>query len=374
MNRVLISCGGTGGHLTPGIALAEGLLARGHTCWLLISRKKVDARLVQKYPHLSFVKCPGAPFSLHPTRLLRFLIEQTRSLIWSARLIRRLRPDIVVGFGGFSSAGISVAAFACRLPFVLHESNRIPGRAIRFLSRFSPTRVYLPKEVHLPNISSDRIRFYGNPVRKEIQCRPKAAARAALGIEEEGKLLVVLGGSQGATALNDWAEENFEALAEKGISVYCVTGMRFGDERVLEFSSENGSSAKARFVPFTDQVSELFSGADLVLSRAGAGTIAELIRCRAPSILIPYPYSADDHQQANAAYLEEQGGSLVVDQDSLGGLLGEVFELMEDDSRGETMRNRLEEIDSEDSLRLILDDLEAIGRSHNRAERRLKTV
>src|SRR5690625_6710089 len=117
--------------------------------------------------------------------------------------------------------------------------------------------------------------------------------------------------------------------------------MRFGDERVLEFSSENGSLAKARFVPFTDQVSELFSGADLVVSRAGAGTIAELIRCRAPAILIPYPFSADDHQQANAAFFADQGGGISLDQDSISELKTEVFELILNEQRLEQFRENL---------------------------------
>jgi len=360
MNRVLISCGGTGGHLAPGIALAEGLLARGHTCWLLISHKKVDARLVQKYPHLAFVKVSGAPFSLRPRALGRFLIAQFSGIFSSVRLLKRLQPDLVIGFGGFSSAGISVAAAMRRIPFVLHESNRVPGRAVRFLSRLHPARVYLPPGVRLNHLTPDVVRFFGCPVRKEIQRLPAPKARAALGIDENARLVVLLGGSQGATVLNDWAEANFETLGYEGVSLLCVTGLNKGEGRIREVKTRSGGIAKAVFIPFTDQISELLSAADLVLSRAGAGTIAELIRCRAPAILVPYPFAADNHQRANALFFEQQGGGVVVDQEYVSDLTKEVLELVFNDWLLQKLRGNLQRMDRDDSLELIVNDLEEI--------------
>lgn len=360
MSRILISCGGTGGHLAPGIALAEELLARGNTCWLLISHKKVDARLVRKYPHLTFIKTPGAPFGVSPARLFRFLTTQAKSLTAAVRLIRRLQPDLVIGFGGFSSAGISVASFLKRLPFVLHESNRVPGRAVRFLSHFAPARIYLPPGVVLRNVGPQRIRHYGCPVRKEIRRMATAKSREALGIDPDCKLLVVLGGSQGASALNQWVEANFSRIGEENICVYCVTGLNKGEARTVETPSGDGGVARAWFVPFTDRMSELLSSADLVVSRAGAGTIAELIRCRTPAILIPYPYAADDHQRANALFVERQGGGIVVDQESIRDLNQEVFDLIFNDSLLRKFRANLEHMDRENALALILRDLEEI--------------
>lgn len=362
MNRVLISCGGTGGHLAPGIALAEALVARGHICWLLISHKKVDARVVQKYPHLAFVKVPGAPFSFRPVGFLKFIAGQISGLTSSIRLLKRLQPDVVIGFGGFSSAGVSVAAVLRKIPFMLHESNRVPGRAVRFLSRLGPARVYLPTGVRLGHLSSDRVRFYGCPVRKEIQRLPLQKSRAALGIDENAKLLVVLGGSQGATVLNEWVEKNSESLAREGVSVYCVTGLNKGDERVVEATARSGSTARAWFVPFTDQISELLSSADLVVSRAGAGTLAELVRCRTPAILIPYPYAADNHQRANAFFFEQQGGGLVLDQSFVGDLHKEVVDIIYNDWLLQKFRGNLQRMDRENSLDLIVDDLEEICR------------
>src|SRR5687767_9489491 len=131
MSRFLLSCGGTGGHLAPGIALAEGLIARGHEATLLISHKKVDGRLSDKYPHLRFERVPGTVFSRSPGALVQFIASQTRGFFFCRRLVRDFRPDVIVGFGGFTSAGVSLAGWLRRVPVALHESNRVPGRATR---------------------------------------------------------------------------------------------------------------------------------------------------------------------------------------------------------------------------------------------------
>src|SRR3984957_2033230 len=137
MSKFLISCGGTGGHVSPGISLAEGLVARGHEVTLLISMKKVDSRLVEKYPHLRFERMPGAGFSWHHARMARFVSSQVGALRYCMGVIRALRPDVVVGFGGFTSAPAAAAARLQGIPVALHEANRVPGLAIRALARFA---------------------------------------------------------------------------------------------------------------------------------------------------------------------------------------------------------------------------------------------
>ena len=125
------------------------------------------------------------------------------------------------------------------------------------------------------------------------------------------KLLLVLGGSQGASSLNKWVKNNLAQLAEDGISVYCLTGLREQNSGTVQLEGIGGETITSRFVSFSDQMHILMSAANLVISRAGAGSIAEIIKCRVPSILIPYPYAADGHQHANANYLEAKGGGLV---------------------------------------------------------------
>jgi len=359
MSTYLISCGGTGGHLSPGIALAEGLAARGHKAVLLISHKRVDARLVEKYPHLRFERIPGAPFTLKPAGFLSFVVSQTKGFFFSLKLVRSLRPAGIVGFGGFTTAAIIVAAKLCGVPVALHEANRVPGRAIRLLGRLA-RRVYLPPAVTIPGVSEKKVRHVGLPVRKEIVRQPQDEARLRLGLDPRQKVLAIFGGSQGATVLNDWARRELPLLAAGGVQLYCVTGLGKGAAEVMELKSQTGVPVKAVFIAFSDQVADLLSASDLVVARAGAGSIAELIRCGTPSVVVPYPHAADNHQQANAAYFAQEGGCVVVDQTDLTGLSREVIGLIFNDGRLLELKRNLERMDSANPLDLILTDLEAL--------------
>jgi len=361
MSTFLISCGGTGGHLSPGISLAEGLTARGHKVTLLISRKRVDARLSEKYPQFEFIRMPGVGFTWHPWGLLRCGWSHLLGFIHCLRLVRARRPDGVVGFGGFTSAGIALVGWLIGVPVALHESNRIPGLAVRVLGRLAQ-RVYLPPGVRLPGVRARRIRHVGMPVRREIRRLPAAGARIALGLNPLQKVLVVFGGSQGAGPLNDFVDARLPVLAAEGVQVYCVTGLGKGEPATREFTAKNGATVCARFVPFCDRVAELLSAADLVLARAGAGTIAELIRCETPAILVPYPQAADDHQRANAAFFERQGGGIVVDQSRMDALHNEVLDVIFNDWLLRIFRGNLQRMDRASSLDLMLADLEELCR------------
>jgi len=359
VSSFIISCGGTGGHLSPGIALAEGLVARGHSVRLLISNKKVDARLVEKYPHFEFVRVPGTGFSVSPGKLARCFVTQAQGLLFCRRLVQRVRPDAIIGFGGFTSTGVIVAGRMHGVPVVLHEANRVPGRAIRLLGGFAQ-RIYLPTGVGLPSVRPAILRPAGLPVRSEIRRVSPEAARAQLGFLSHQKLLVVFGGSQGATALNDWARRELKALAAERVQVCCITGLGKGQDERIESISRDGVPVRARFLMFSDRVAELLSAADLVVSRAGAGTIAELIRCETPAVLVPFPHAADDHQRANAAFFERQGGGIVIEQTSMGGLRAEVLDLIFNDALLRKFRANLQRMDRADPLSAMLADLEQI--------------
>ena len=360
--RFLVSCGGTGGHLSPGIALAEGLIARGHEAVLLISRKRVDGRLIGKYPGLRFERMPGHPFSLRPLALARCAASQALALLFCLRLIARWRPDAIVGFGGFTSAPIVLAGGLARVPVVLHESNRVPGLAIRTAGRFAQ-RVYLPAGVRIGSVSPWVSRQVGLPVRSEIVRLPRADSRAALGLDPNQKVLAVLGGSQGASVLNEWTRINVGALAAEGIQVYCLTGLDKGPAESIEMRTRTGAAVRVTFAPFCDRMAELLSAADLVVSRAGAGTLAELIRCETPAILVPYPHAADRHQDRNAEFFERQGGGLVVNQAMMGGLLAEVMEAIFNEWLLRKFRANLQRMDRANPLETILADLEEIADS-----------
>ena len=362
MSKFIISAGGTGGHLSPGIALAEGLGARGHETLLLISQKKVDSRLIGKYPHLHFRRMPGTGFAWHPWRLLRCAVSQLQAFFFCLRLLRETRADGIVGFGGFTSAPLIAAAWLLGVPSALHESNRVPGRAIRALGRLA-NRVYLPPGIRVRGIRAVATRHVGLPVRREFTRIAQAKARATLGLDPNQRLLVILGGSQGASALNEWARSQLESFAREGIQIYCVTGLGKGREGTLTAKTKSGETVQAVFTAFSDRMAEVLSAADLVVSRAGAGTLAELIRCETPVVLVPYPQAADDHQRANAEYFERQGGGVVVAQQRLGDLHREVLDIIFNDWLLRRFRGNLQRMDRANSLELMLGDLEAIARA-----------
>lgn len=372
MNRFLIACGGTGGHLAPGIALAEALISRGHWVQLVISEKKVDQRLVEKYPNMEFCSTPGTPFSFNPIKLAVFGWQQIRSWWFCRSLIRRTEAEIVIGFGGFSCVGIAVASLTERIPLALHESNRMPGRMVRMFHNLA-RRIYLPPGVRIRGLSPEVARYFGNPVRKEFQKIPHHKARQRLGLDPNRKTLVILGGSQGAQSLNRWVKEKFDNLALEGIQVYCITGLSSSAQSVVTFQTRDGQEIKAVFVNFSDRMPDVLSSADLVVSRAGAGTIAELVRCGVPSILIPYPFAADDHQRANAHYVEQQGGGLVVEQDYLGDLHKEVLDTIFNDWLLQKLRANLERMDRTNVLDLMTRDLETLAQEETK-NRRLRTL
>lgn len=360
MSRFLISCGGTGGHLAPGIAVAEDLIARGHEVVLLVSRKQVDARLGARYPHLRFEPMPGSGLTWRPLGLLRCVVSQVRAFAQCRRLLRRGGAAIAVGFGGFTSAPLVLAARSAGVPVALHEANRVPGRAVRSLARFA-RRVYLPVGLTLPGLRPGVLRSVGLPVRREFGPRPATLAREALGLDPARPVLVVLGGSQGASVLNAWARAQQAALAAAGIQLYVVTGLGKGESATTTAPGPQGAPVRSIHVPFSDRVADLMAAADLVVSRAGAGTLAELARCGAPAVLIPYPQAADDHQRANAAWFSAAGAGIVLEQSRLDELTPLAVGLLRDAGRLQACRAELAALDREDALGVVRADLESLA-------------
>ena len=357
MKNIVIACGGTGGHLTPGIALAQNLEERGYPSWLFISQKSVDSRLARKYPKLSFAPMPGAPLIKTPIGIIRFVFGFLSSFIQSYRFYGKIGADALVGFGGFSTFGPAMAARSKGIPVFVHEANRAVGKAVRFLAKRS-TRLYLPEGMRMKGISPEVVRNMGYPLRKEFRRLPRERARKQLGIPLRDRLLVVLGGSQGASSLNKWVKSNLASLADEGISTYCLTGMNKESSGVVQLDGPSGQTVTSRFVSFTDEMNVVLSAADLVISRAGAGAIAEIVRCRVPSILVPYPHAADNHQFLNANFLEGKGGAIVCEEKDMNtSMTDEVREVMFNEEFRAILRRNLFSLDEGDAAARMVGDI-----------------
>ncbi|MFO7725049.1 MAG: UDP-N-acetylglucosamine--N-acetylmuramyl-(pentapeptide) pyrophosphoryl-undecaprenol N-acetylglucosamine transferase [Oceanipulchritudo sp.] len=346
---IIIVCGGTGGHLSPGIGTAQRLREGGHEVELVVSEKEVDSRILDVYPEFNYRQTKSAPFRLFPPALFRFLYRSLHGFVTALAALRRERPSVVLAFGGHTSVSYVIAARVLRIPVVLHEANRLAGRSIRFLSRMAEY-VFLPEGVGLPGIEPRRIQRLGMPLRREVTHIPKDKIRRELEIPGYAKVLVVVGGSQGAQVLNEWVAAHYRSLAGDGIWVILVAGPGKNTLPGVEvLKSDQGEPVELRTSSFHDRLYALFSCADLVVSRAGAGTIAELVACLTPGILVPYPFAADDHQFANARHLERRGGAILVCQSEIGSLYREVLDLIFNDWLLDRMRSNLRTLNRGDA-------------------------
>jgi len=301
--RAVIACGGTGGHLFPGLAVAEVLHARGHEVLLLVSEKEIDATVLKAHPEFRAEKLPsiGLPTMMISPAFVRFLRRSWDSFSQCRAIYRRFRPDVVLGMGGFTSTGPVLAARLSRLPAFIHESNAIPGRANKLASRFA-TKVLLgfeDCEQHLPRATC---LVTGTPVRRNLgKAMPTAEARKLFQLNPDRKTLLVTGGSQGAAGINQLLFRVAPLLDPSQVQIIHLTGER--DDR-LAAANYQRNEITHYVAPFHHRMEEAYSAADLVVSRAGASSLSELSQFALPSILIPYPFATDDHQSANAAIYE----------------------------------------------------------------------
>lgn len=310
--RVIIACGGTGGHLFPGIAVAQQLKAMGHEATLLISRKDVDADASRKYGDLRFHTVPAiAKPPLLSLRTPGFLWKLLRTYITCKGIIRREKADAVIGMGGFTSLPPVRAGRMLGLRTFVHDSNAMPGRANRMTARWC-TRVLLGMKEAAAYFPGSECVVVGTPVREELMQLPsRAEARARMGLPAEGTVILVTGGSQGAKNLNSLM---IEAAAADPQVHYLVIAGKQDQPRVAELA---GSAPNITVLGFCSDMPAAYAAADGVVARAGASTLTELSVLGKATLLIPFPFAADDHQTFNARVFTEQGAACMYRQEDL---------------------------------------------------------
>jgi UDP-N-acetylglucosamine--N-acetylmuramyl-(pentapeptide) pyrophosphoryl-undecaprenol N-acetylglucosamine transferase len=311
--KILIACGGTGGHLFPGIAVGEALRSRGHEVMLLISEKKVDAEASAKYSHLRFATVPAVakPPTLSP-RMLPFLWKTWGSMKRCKAILRDFGADAVLGMGGFTSLPPVYAGHKLGLKTFIHDSNARPGRANVMTSRFC-TRVFLGLDAAKPFFPNRETVTTGTPVRPEILNPPsREEAAARFGLDPEMTTILVTGGSQGARRLNELSAEA-SAKLPPGTQVLHIAGALDFD-RVLEITK---GREHHHVLGFCDQMPSAYAVADLVIARSGASSLTEIAISGQPSILVPYPFAADDHQTRNAEVFADAGAAKLVQERDL---------------------------------------------------------
>ena len=322
MTTIMITAGGTGGHVFPALAVARALRQQGVAVVWLGTREGIEARVV---PAAGFELETITIKSLRGGGLLRWLLLPMRLnlAMWQAlRILRRRKPDAVLAMGGFASGPGSLMASALSIPLLVHEQNARAGLTNRFLAPIADVLM-----AGFPDAFGTRKKVHavGNPVRTEIAALPAPATRLA---GRRGRLhLLVIGGSQGAKILNETVPAALRAMpADMRPDVWHQTGER---DVASVTETYRAFMPEARAAAFIDDMAAAYAWADLVLCRAGAMTIAELAAAGAASILVPLPSAADDHQTANARYLESHDAAILLPQAELSvtrlaALLGEL--------------------------------------------------
>ncbi len=310
--NIIIACGGTGGHLFPGIAVAQQLRKMGHHPVLLISRKEVDAEASSKYGDLEFHSIPA--IAKPPTFSLRmpgFLWKLFTTYMSCKALIRREKADAVLGMGGFTSLPPCKAAHALGLRSYVHDSNAMPGKSNRLTARWC-TKVLVGMKEAIPHFPGSSCAVVGTPVRDEIRQLPtQADARARLGLPADKPVILVTGGSQGAKNLNSMLIE--AAKADPGVHYLVIAG-RLDYERV---NSLAGNAPNITVLGFCSDMPAAYAAADGVIARSGASTLTELSIIGKATLLVPFPFAADDHQTHNARAFSDHGAAVLIQQADL---------------------------------------------------------
>lgn len=307
LNRIIITAGGTGGHVFPALAVARALREQGAEVLWVGTQAGIESVLVPQAGFaIEYIKIAGLR-GKGVTRLLITPFKLLRAVMQSLHIINRFAPDAVLGMGGFASGPCGLAAWVRRTPLCIQEQNAVAGLTNRVLARLADV---VMQAFPASFTDSAKLLTTGNPVRKEIMQIAEPGMRY---LEHSGKLRVlIVGGSLGAVALNDNVPRALGQLGkELELDVWHQTGKGRSaetDEKYLQHG------LKAKVTDFIDDMAEAYAWADLVICRAGALTVSELAAAGVASLLVPYPHAVDDHQTVNAQFLVSAGAAQILQQ------------------------------------------------------------
>jgi UDP-N-acetylglucosamine--N-acetylmuramyl-(pentapeptide) pyrophosphoryl-undecaprenol N-acetylglucosamine transferase len=365
--NILIACGGSGGHIFPGVALAQEILKDKESKVLIVcSDKPIDIEILGK-SGCDHVTMPRNPFirTFNPVISLRFLVKLIAGIFLSARLLMKFRPDCVVGFGGFVSGPVIFAAWCLRIPRIIHEQNIIAGLANRIESLFA-NKIAVSFEDTKRFFNKYKVTTVGNPVRGSFVNLDKIRSRERFGLEEDRFTLFVIGGSQGASPINKTVTDAIVAMDhedKRRLQIIHITGK---DDYELVKTRYSKVNVKSKVFSFLDEMDRAYTAADLVIARAGATTIAELTYFGRPSILIPYSQESV-HQKENASYLSDNNAAVAVEERDLnaGGMRGLILSFLEDPKRLNEVSKNSKRLGNPNATRMLAEEVATLtGEAH----------
>ena len=357
--RLVIAGGGTGGHLFPGIAVAEEFLERDPSNEVLFigTEHGIEARAVPAAGYrleiisAAGIRGKGGLSQIKGMALMLYGYAQSR------KVLKAFRPDMVLGVGGYASLPMVLAARGMQIPRYIHEQNAIPGMTNKMLAKFVD-QVFITLEESAKFFPKDSTLLTGNPLRRQI-LQQAATSAGELRLGGQGRFrLLIFGGSQGAHAINMamMATLPFLERTRDKLEITHQTGAQDADQ-VAEAYRKHGFDAAVR--PFIDDMAGAYQRADLVICRAGATTIAELTACGRPGIFIPFPHAVDDHQRCNAEALLKKGAGFMLLERELNGesLAGMICELMGDPEKLQRTGKLAFGLAKLDAAKIIVDEM-----------------
>ena len=357
--KIAIACGGTGGHLFPGLAVAEELRQRGHDTLLLVSPKQIDAIALQGAKDQPSHALPGIgwPGFLSP-RVFKFGLTLVRSWKECGVVYRDFQPTAVLGMGGFTSAIPLLLGRHLQLPTFIHESNAIPGRVTRYIAPLVG-KTLLGFESCANYLRKAHCVVTGTPVRRGLERIDRAVAAEKFGLNPELPIVLVMGGSQGAHGINQLVLKALPLFHGDRESVQFIHLAGQADANIAEINYRR-QRLTAVVQAFSTEMEHFYSLADVVISRSGAASLTELSHYGLPSVLIPYPAAADDHQTFNARIFERVGASriLVESKTTAEELHAVVAEILSDKPKRRMMADAAKGLAGVDAAKRVAEEIE----------------
>jgi UDP-N-acetylglucosamine--N-acetylmuramyl-(pentapeptide) pyrophosphoryl-undecaprenol N-acetylglucosamine transferase len=360
MIKVMFAGGKTGGHIFPAIAMAIKFKKRFPQSRISFAGTEggMEAKIIPPLGfELSQLRVKGLSRKSH---LANFLLGAyvLKSLCQAYRLLSLKKPDLVVGTGGYVSFPVVFVAALKRLPIMLQEQNSYPGISTRFLAHFADTIcLSYPESTRYFGLSQ-KIRIIGNPIREDLVGREKDQARRKLQLDQDKKTIFVFGGSQGAHGINMTMLLTLELLKSD-----CQILWQTGESNYDEISEKTkNQQVKCIVLPFIQDMASAYAASDIVVSRAGALTLAEITACGKPSILIPFPFATADHQRYNAEALQRKGAARMILQTDLTPerLAQEIDSLLGDEANLKNMSDQSKRMGKPEATSLLVDEMEEL--------------
>ncbi|HDF2719040.1 TPA: undecaprenyldiphospho-muramoylpentapeptide beta-N-acetylglucosaminyltransferase [Clostridioides difficile] len=360
--KVLLSGGGTGGHVYPAIAIANKIRDEHPDAEIIFvgTEKGIESEIVPKYGfELKTVTVQGFKRKIDFDNVKR-VFKLFKGLEQSRKIVKKFKPDVVIGTGGYVSGPVLFNASMGKISAIIHEQNSFPGVTNKILSK-TVTKVLTSFEdshKRFPEAAEEKLVFTGNPVRKEILLSRKNIARKNLSISEEKRMVLCYGGSGGSRKINDAMRLVIKNMVNEDIAFIFATGKSYYDE-FMESISDINLKPYQKVVPYLEDMANALAASDLVIGSAGAISLAEITALGKPSIIIPKAYTAENHQEYNAKSIEKQGAGIAILEKNLTpeSLNTAVFKLLGDRELLVDMANASKTIGKPEAIDLIYDEI-----------------